>query len=67
MQKKLNEATKNHDVTSTESAGISTRDQLKADIDEIVASECIYCGDTMIKYVPVSFFGYNGLLKFYFV
>jgi len=38
-----------HDGMSTGSAVISARDQIKSDIDDIVASECIYCGDNMIK------------------
>lgn len=39
------------DTTSMTSVSLSTRDQIKADIDELVASECLYCGELMIEYV----------------
>jgi len=39
------------DTTSTISVSLSMRDQIKADIDELVASECLYCGELMIEYV----------------
>jgi len=54
-QRKLHEFTRNQDMLSTGSAVISTRDQIKADIDDIVAYECIYCGDTMIKLIDTPF------------
>ena len=49
QQKKLNEVSLKHDVLSTGSTVMSVRDQIKSDIDDIIASECIYCGDNMIK------------------
>lgn len=49
LQKKLSEVTLNQEALSTSSSGISSRDQLKSSIDEIIASECVYCGDGMIK------------------
>ena len=48
-QKKLEELALRQDVMSTESGGLSVRDQVKSEIDDIIASECIYCGDHMIK------------------
>lgn len=39
------------DTSSLVSVSLSTRDQIKADIDELVASECLYCGELMIEYV----------------
>lgn len=37
------------DAVSISSTSISAREQVKADIDAIVASECLYCGEMMIK------------------
>jgi hypothetical protein len=31
------------------SASLSTKEQIKTDIDELVASECLYCGELMIE------------------
>ena len=30
-------------------AGVSKRDALQAELDEYVASECVFCGDIMIR------------------
>ncbi|CAG7718037.1 unnamed protein product [Allacma fusca] len=54
-QKKLSEISAKHDVLSTGSTMVSLRDQIKSDIDEIIASECIYCGDNMIKQIDTPF------------
>jgi len=62
-QKKLSEVNRNHDIMSTGSAVISTRDQIKSDIDEIVASECVYCGDTMLKLIDVPFIPEDDYMK----
>jgi len=35
--------------TTLNNANTSTRDQLKKELDDIVASECIFCGDIMIR------------------
>lgn len=43
------------DAISINSTSISARDQLKADIDAIVASECLYCGEMMIKSIDRPF------------
>lgn len=51
--------TLNQEALSTSSTGISSRDQLKASIDEIIASECVYCGDSMIKYDTATLFLIN--------
>ncbi|XP_011498125.1 PREDICTED: vacuolar protein sorting-associated protein 18 homolog isoform X2 [Ceratosolen solmsi marchali] len=37
------------------SASLSTKEQIKADIDELVASECLYCGDLMIDSIDKPF------------
>lgn len=37
------------DTASTGSTSLSTKEQIKADIDDLVASECLYCGELMIE------------------
>lgn len=37
------------DTNSVGSVSLSTKDQIKADIDDLVASECLYCGELMIE------------------
>lgn len=49
FQRQLASMTSKDDTVSISSASISARDQLKGDIDAIVASECLYCGEMMIK------------------
>lgn len=34
---------------------VSSREQIKSDIDDIVASECVYCGELMIKSIDKPF------------
>jgi hypothetical protein len=36
--------------------GLSEMDSHKAELDELVASECLLCGDVMIKSVTLPFF-----------
>ncbi|XP_018319047.1 vacuolar protein sorting-associated protein 18 homolog isoform X2 [Agrilus planipennis] len=36
-------------------SGLSTREAIKADIDSIVASECLYCGENMIRNIDMPF------------
>lgn len=43
------------DNVSTGSMGLSTRDAVKSDIDNIVASECLYCGENMIRNIDKPF------------
>lgn len=43
------------DNVSTSSTSLSLRDQVKLDIDNIVASECLYCGEIMIRNIDESF------------
>ena len=43
------------DTTSVGSVSLSTKDQIKADIDELIASECLYCGELMIESIDKSF------------
>nr|XP_034180513.1 vacuolar protein sorting-associated protein 18 homolog [Osmia lignaria] len=43
------------DTTSVGSVSLSTKDQIKADIDELVASECLYCGELMIESIDKPF------------
>lgn len=33
----------------------TSREQIKSDIDDIVASECVYCGELMIKSIDKPF------------
>lgn len=43
------------DTNSVTSVSLSTRDQIKADIDQLVASECLYCGELMIESIDKPF------------
>ncbi|XP_025159223.1 vacuolar protein sorting-associated protein 18 homolog isoform X3 [Harpegnathos saltator] len=43
------------DTASVASVALSTRDQIKADIDELIASECLYCGELMIESIDKPF------------
>ncbi|XP_050295734.1 vacuolar protein sorting-associated protein 18 homolog isoform X2 [Anthonomus grandis grandis] len=45
----------NSDSISTGSSGMSARDQVKTEIDNILASECLYCGETMIRNIDTPF------------
>ncbi|XP_017785036.1 PREDICTED: vacuolar protein sorting-associated protein 18 homolog isoform X2 [Nicrophorus vespilloides] len=54
------------DNISTGSSGMSTKDIVKAEIDNIVASECLYCGENMIRNIDIPFFDeneYESILK----
>lgn len=42
---------KPEDTRSVRSVSLSTKDQIKADIDDLIASECLYCGELMIEWV----------------
>ncbi|XP_031837327.1 vacuolar protein sorting-associated protein 18 dor isoform X2 [Nomia melanderi] len=43
------------DTTSISSVPLSKKDQIKADIDDLVASECLYCGELMIESIDKPF------------
>ncbi|KAJ8667382.1 hypothetical protein QAD02_009044 [Eretmocerus hayati] len=43
------------DAVSSNSASLCSREQLKADIDDLVASECLYCGELMIDSIDKPF------------
>ncbi|KAH0950839.1 hypothetical protein HN011_007913 [Eciton burchellii] len=43
------------DTNSVTSVSLSMRDQIKADIDQLVASECLYCGELMIESIDKPF------------
>ncbi|CAG9766632.1 unnamed protein product [Ceutorhynchus assimilis] len=56
----------NSDSVSTESTGISARDQVKSEIDNIIASECPYCGENMIRNIDKPFiedFDYENIMR----
>ncbi|XP_030762434.1 vacuolar protein sorting-associated protein 18 homolog isoform X2 [Sitophilus oryzae] len=56
----------NVDNLSTGSAGISAREQAKTEIDNIIASECLYCGENMIKNIDKPFienYDYDTIAK----
>lgn len=40
---------KPEDNNSEATVSLSTNEQIKADIDDLVASECFYCGNLMIE------------------
>ncbi|KAK3930225.1 Vacuolar protein sorting-associated protein 18-like protein [Frankliniella fusca] len=54
-RRQLASLTSKDDAISINSTSMSARDQLKADIDAIVASECLYCGEMMIKSIDRPF------------
>ncbi|KAF5295166.1 hypothetical protein FQR65_LT10554 [Abscondita terminalis] len=54
-QQKILSSQVNVDTISTNSAGISARESVKADIDNIIASECLYCGENMIRNIDLPF------------
>ena len=44
------------DATSVDSRGtsgprLSRRDRLRSELDDLVASQCLYCGDLMVKMI----------------
>lgn len=43
------------DNISTGSAGMSLKDNVKAEIDNIIASQCLYCGENMIRNIDMPF------------
>lgn len=54
------------DNISSSSASLSMRDQVKQDIDTIVASECLYCGELMIRNIDRPFIDekdYDKIMK----
>lgn len=44
-------STRPDDSATETSESLSTKEQVKSSIDELVASECLYCGDLMIEWV----------------
>ncbi|KAG8181524.1 hypothetical protein JTE90_014254 [Oedothorax gibbosus] len=47
-------------------AAVSTKDRLNAELDDLVASECLYCGDIMIRSIDVPFLNmaeYTSILQ----
>ncbi|XP_012171891.1 vacuolar protein sorting-associated protein 18 homolog isoform X2 [Bombus terrestris] len=46
---------KPEDTRSVRSVSLSTKDQIKADIDDLIASECLYCGELMIESIDKPF------------
>ncbi|XP_067005382.2 vacuolar protein sorting-associated protein 18 homolog isoform X2 [Anabrus simplex] len=55
LQRHLVSLSTREDTISVGSATMSARDQVKADIDDIIASECLYCGENMIKSIDKPF------------
>lgn len=50
LQRQLTSVSKKtEDTISIGSVTLSTKEQIKADIDDLVASDCLYCGDFMIE------------------
>lgn len=43
------------DNISTGSAGLSNKDNVRAEIDNILGSECLYCGEIMIRNINLPF------------
>ena len=42
---------------------ISKKDQLHAELDDLIASECVHCGDIMIKLINKPFFEPDEYIK----
>lgn len=45
---------------------MSAREQVKTEIDNIIASECLYCGENMIRNIDKPFiedFEYENIIK----
>lgn len=55
LQRQLVTMTGRDDTVSLGSARMSARDEVKAEIDELVASECLYCGERMIRSIDKPF------------
>ncbi|XP_076171976.1 vacuolar protein sorting-associated protein 18 dor [Ptiloglossa arizonensis] len=55
LQQQLTTLSNKPDITSVGSTSLSKKDQIKADIDELVASECLYCGELMIETIDKPF------------
>lgn len=55
LQRQLAAFSSRDDNVSVGSASMSARDQVKADIDSIIASECLYCGEMMIRSIDRPF------------
>lgn len=56
----------NLDTISTGSTGLSPADVIKSEIDNIVASECLYCGENMIRNIDKPFiedYEYESVMK----
>lgn len=51
------------DNLSTGSTGMSAKEMVKAEIDNIVASECLYCGENMIRNIDKPFIEENEYEK----
>lgn len=65
-QLKTSNTPANLDNLSTGSSGISARDQVKTEIDNIIASECLYCGENMIQNIDRPFiedYEYESILN----
>lgn len=67
LQRQLNILnTQTIDNISTGSTGLSSRDIVRNDIDNIVASECLFCGENMIRNIETPFYTeheYDQILK----
>ncbi|PNF16669.1 putative vacuolar protein sorting-associated protein 18 [Cryptotermes secundus] len=55
LQRQLATFSARDDNVSMGSATLSARDQVKSDIDSIIASECLYCGEMMIRAIDRPF------------
>ncbi|KAK7864534.1 hypothetical protein R5R35_007310 [Gryllus longicercus] len=55
LQRQLVTMSGRDDTVSLGSASMSARDQVKAEIDDLVASECLYCGERMIRSIDKPF------------
>lgn len=54
------------DNISTGSTGMSARELVKSEIDNILASECLYCGENMIRNIDKPFiedYDYEHIMK----
>lgn len=65
-QLKIMNTQSNVDTISTGSTGLSAAEIVKSEIDNIVASECLYCGENMIRNIDKPFiedYEYDSVMK----
>ena len=55
VSKQINEDTMSIGSKGSGSAKLSYREQIRAELDDLIASECVFCGDIMVKSIDKPF------------